>query len=78
MDASTLVDAYVAGPRNLGLAVAELSPEQLIARPIPGKWSVLEVICHLADTEANIDHLRFIVEKRLALGLGEGFTSHSG
>ena len=32
-------------------AVAGMSQEQLIARPIPGKWSTLEVICHLADFE---------------------------
>ena len=25
--------------------------EQLVARPIPGKWSTLEVVCHLADFE---------------------------
>jgi hypothetical protein len=28
-----------------------MSGEQLVARPIPGKWSTLEVICHLADFE---------------------------
>ncbi len=30
--------------------------EHLIVQPIPGKWSVLEVVCHLADTEGNIAH----------------------
>jgi hypothetical protein len=24
---------------------------QLLARPIPRKWSTLEVVCHLADFE---------------------------
>ena len=33
-----------------------LSREQLVSRPVPGKWSVLEVVCHLADTDANIAH----------------------
>jgi uncharacterized damage-inducible protein DinB len=28
-----------------------LTDEQLHARPIPGKWSIQEVICHLADYE---------------------------
>ena len=28
-----------------------MTQEQLIARPIPGKWSTLEVVCHLADFE---------------------------
>ena len=56
MDTTTIVDAYLAGPDELRLAVADMSRDQLVARPIPGKWSVLEVVCHLADTEANIAH----------------------
>ena len=54
MDTTAAVDAYLAGPKALRAAVADLTREQLIARPIPGKWSALEVVCHLADTDANI------------------------
>jgi uncharacterized damage-inducible protein DinB len=50
------LDAYVAGPKQLRAAVAGLSREQLITRPVPGKWSVLEVVCHLADTDGIIAH----------------------
>lgn len=32
-------------------AVQGLSLDELKARPIEGKWSTLEVVCHLADTE---------------------------
>jgi hypothetical protein len=46
-----LIDDYLAGPQLLRQAVAGISPEQFIARPIPGKWSTLEVVCHLADFE---------------------------
>ncbi len=56
MENTTLVESYLAGPGELREAVSDLSREQLIARPIPGKWSVLEVVCHLADTDANIAH----------------------
>ena len=28
-----------------------MTQEQLVARPVPGRWSTLEVICHLADFE---------------------------
>jgi hypothetical protein len=52
----TTLDAYFAGPKNLRDAVAGLSREQLISRSVAGKWSVLEVVCHLADTDANIAH----------------------
>ncbi len=46
-----LIDDYLAGPQLLRQAVAGMSPEQLLARPVRGKWSTLEVICHLADFE---------------------------
>jgi uncharacterized damage-inducible protein DinB len=46
-----LIDTYVAGAKSLRQAVAGMSREQLVARPVPGKWSSLEVVCHLADFE---------------------------
>src|SRR5690349_5415413 len=48
---ASLIDNYLAGPQTLRQAVADLSREQLLARPVPGKWSSLEVVCHLADFE---------------------------
>ena len=56
MDQAALLDAYLAGPGRLRSAVAGLGREQMISRPIAGKWSVLEVVCHLVDTDANIAH----------------------
>jgi DinB superfamily len=51
-----ILDAYRAGPHDLRVAVGDLTREHLVARPVPGKWTILEVVCHLADTEANIAH----------------------
>ena len=51
METTTLIANYLDGPKVLRKAVVGMSPEQLAARPIPGKWSTLEVICHLADFE---------------------------
>lgn len=48
--ASLLAD-YLAGPQVLRKSVAGLSPEQMLAHPIAGKWSVHEVVCHLSDCE---------------------------
>jgi uncharacterized damage-inducible protein DinB len=48
---SQLVDDYLAGTALLREAVAGMSREQVLARPVPGKWSTLEVVCHLADFE---------------------------
>ena len=51
MTKDELTDAYLAGVGRLRTAVAGLSREQLLARPVAGKWSTLEVVCHLADFE---------------------------
>jgi len=46
-----LLDLYRNGPALLRRAVAGFTLEQLQARPIPGKWSTLEVVAHIADFE---------------------------
>jgi hypothetical protein len=56
MDQAALLDAYLGGPDRLRSTVTGLSREQLISRPVTGRWSVLEVVCHLVDTDANIAH----------------------
>lgn len=50
-DVGRLIEEYVAGPRLLRDAVAGLSREQLLARPVPGRWSAMELVCHIADFE---------------------------
>jgi hypothetical protein len=51
MTFNELISAYLAGADLLHKTVAGLSREQLLARPIPGKWSTLECVAHLADFE---------------------------
>jgi DinB superfamily len=51
MPLTTLIEQYLAGPASLRNAVKGMTREQLIAKPIPGKWSTLEVVAHLADFE---------------------------
>lgn len=46
-----LADAYLAGAAQLRAAVADMTREQLVARPVSGKWSTLEVVAHIADFE---------------------------
>jgi uncharacterized damage-inducible protein DinB len=51
MNHNALIEQYLAGPGLLRRVVAGMTREQLLARPIPGKWSTQEVVCHLADYE---------------------------
>jgi uncharacterized damage-inducible protein DinB len=46
-----LISAYERGVEDLRLAVAGMTDEQLRSRPVAGKWSTLEVVCHIADCE---------------------------
>ena len=46
-----LIAAYERGVEDLRAAVAGMTPEQLRARPVPGRWSTLEVVSHLAGAE---------------------------
>ena len=46
-----LINNYLTSPQMLRQAVAGMTQEQLDARPIPGKWSTREVVCHIADYE---------------------------
>jgi uncharacterized damage-inducible protein DinB len=58
----SLIEQYLDGPRQLRQAVAGLSPEQLLARPVPGKWSTLEVVAHLADFDPILaDRMKRII-----------------
>lgn len=46
-----MIDDYQSGPDILRQAVAVMSEEELDAKPIPGKWSTRQVVCHIADFE---------------------------
>lgn len=46
-----LIDRYLAGTELLQSAVRGMNEEQLNAKPIPGRWSTRQVVCHLADFE---------------------------
>src|SRR5262249_40067286 len=51
MKNDALIEDYLAGPDLLRRAVDGMTRDQLLARPIAGKWSTLEVVCHIADYE---------------------------
>jgi uncharacterized damage-inducible protein DinB len=51
MSIAQLIDEYAAGPALLRQAVRGLTREQLLARPIEGKWTTQECVCHIADFE---------------------------
>jgi uncharacterized damage-inducible protein DinB len=69
--AKALIDAYLAGPQTLRQAVAGMSREQLLSRPVAGKWSALEVVCHLVDSDqAWIHRMKRVIAEDRPLHIG--------
>lgn len=69
-----LIEDYLASLPRLRRAVAGMTPDQLRARPVAGRWSTLEVVCHLVDSEQAWCHRmkRVIAEDRpLLIGYDE-------
>lgn len=69
MDHAVLIERYLAGSEAVREVVGGFTAEQLRARPVAGMWSPLEVVCHLADSEALFaDRMkRVLAEDRPAL-----------
>jgi hypothetical protein len=59
-----IIAAYEQGIDDLRAAVMGMSAEEILARPVPGKWSTLECVSHLADTEIRLSDR---IERTLAL-----------
>lgn len=59
---SEFAEQYLAGAAAIRAAVKGMNREQLLARPIPGKWSTLEVVAHIADFEpVLVDRMKRII-----------------
>mgnify|MGYP001812130880 CR=1 FL=1 len=58
MDLTPLIGQLQRGPGVIGGMLDGLDPKAMRWRPAPGKWSALEVICHLADEERQDFRLR--------------------
>lgn len=69
-----MIQDYLAGVETLKKSVAGMTPEQVKAKPIAGKWSALECVCHLADFEPILaDRMKRIIasDKPLLMGADE-------
>jgi uncharacterized damage-inducible protein DinB len=80
MEIDQLIDEYAAGPQKLRDAIAGMTPEQIDAAPVPGKWSTRQVICHLADFEpVYADRMKHVIaedEPTFPGGFDRQFAEH--
>lgn len=68
-----LIDAYVDGIDALRETFRGLDRRALTAHPVPGTWSLLEIVCHLADAEVLFtDRMkRVLIEDRPAFTVAD-------
>lgn len=73
VEISSLLEAYTAGPVLLREAVSSVDAADLDKTPIEGKWSIRQVVCHIADFEpVYVDRFkRILVEDNPTLFGGE-------
>lgn len=75
-----IIDQYVAGPKKLREAIRGMTPEQIDAAPVPGKWSTRQIICHLADFEpVYADRMKHVIaedQPSFAGGFHRQFAEH--
>jgi hypothetical protein len=48
---NSILDEYLRTSRTLQASFGDMTREQVLARPVEGKWSSLQVLCHLVDTD---------------------------
>lgn len=57
-----LIDAYCEGPAILQASLKRVDTRRLDLRPIEGRWSIREVVCHLADSEiVYVDRMKRVL-----------------
>jgi hypothetical protein len=57
-----LIEHYESGGQRVARAILGMTHDELLAAPIPGKWSTHQVVIHLADAEASFaDRIKRII-----------------
>lgn len=70
----TLIETFATGGDQLRRAIQGLSREQLLAFPVPGTWSIQQIVVHLLDSEiVGVDRMKRIaaLENPLLIGFDE-------
>jgi uncharacterized damage-inducible protein DinB len=71
MDQKALIEQFESGGPKLKAAIAGLTDDDLHAHPIPGTWSIQEIVIHLQDSDAvAIDRMKRIIAEENPLVIG--------
>jgi hypothetical protein len=70
----SILDAFAAAGPKLRRAVGGLSREELLATPVPGTWSIQQIVVHVMDSHLTaVDRMKrmLAMERPLLLGYDE-------
>jgi hypothetical protein len=57
-----VIDAFEQGTQKVRAAISGLTPPQLRSFPVPGTWSIHQIVVHLADADlARSDRMKRII-----------------
>jgi hypothetical protein len=56
VEVAELVERFAAGAGVLGTAIEGLSAAEINARPVPGKWSLRQLVLHVLDSDLIATH----------------------
>jgi uncharacterized damage-inducible protein DinB len=69
-----LIETYAADAETLGKSIAGLLLEDLLAHPVPGTWSIQQIVLHMVDSDLILaDRMKRIIaeDKPLLMGFDE-------
>ena len=69
-----IIERYASGAGTLATAVAGLSREQMTALPVPGTWSIQQIVFHLMESDLiSTDRMKRIIamDNPLLIGYDE-------
>ena len=73
-DHAKAIQEFAAGGEKLRKSIAGLSPQDLQAFPVPGTWSIHQIVIHLQDSDGiGVDRMKRIAaeENPLLIGYNE-------
>lgn len=74
-DIAASIDEFERAGQKLRDAIKGLSREQLLAHPVPGTWSIQEIVIHLQDSDGiGVDRMKRIAAEPLPLLIGYNET----
>lgn len=71
---TALLDSYTSRADNLSKSIAGLSREDLLAFPVPGTWSIQQIVLHLVDSDLILaDRMKRVIaeDNPLIIGFSE-------